>query len=253
MKVVILAGGKGTRLSEYTGVIPKPMIRIGDLPIIMHIMHRYAAYGYKDFVIALGYKGDVIKEYFHNISLLSGDCEVDLGKGTIRSLEKKQLDWRIRLIDTGEETLTGRRLWMVKEHLGEEFMVTYGDGVSSIDIGNLVKFHRLQKRHATITAVRPPARFGELRLKGSLIEEFEEKPQLHKGWINGGYMVLNKEFLDYIGGKNIMLEREPMTNACKDEQLSAFRHDGFWQCMDTKRDMELLEKLWLSGAPPWEA
>tara|TARA_X000000368_G_scaffold419092_1_gene422372 strand:- start:1748 stop:2419 length:672 start_codon:yes stop_codon:yes gene_type:complete len=221
MKVVILAGGFGTRLSEYTKTIPKPMVRIKGKPLIYHIMKLYAKYGYKDFYIALGYKGDVIKKYF----------------------KKNSFNWNIKLIETGLKTMTGGRLKRLSKYLkNETFLMTYGDGISNINIKKLIQFHKKNKRKFTLTAVRPPARFGAIKIKGEIVTYFKEKSKLDEGWINGGYFVIEPEFLKYIKGDSTYLEKEPLEKVCRTKQLSAFKHHGFWQCVDTKRDLEKLKK-----------
>ncbi len=222
MKVVILAGGYGTRISEYTKTIPKPMIKVGNKPIIYHIMKHYSKYGYKNFYIALGYKGYVIKKYFR----------------------KKFFDWNVNLIETGKNTMTGGRLKRLKKILGKDrFMMTYGDGLSNVNINKLVKFHKKNKKKLTLTAVRPPARFGAIKIIGSRVKYFKEKSKLDEGWINGGFFVIEPEFLKSIKNDKTYLEREPFENLAKKKQLSAFKHYGFWQCMDTKRDKDILDKL----------
>ena len=222
MKVVILAGGYGTRISEYTKTIPKPMIKVGNKPIIYHIMKHYSKYGYKNFYIALGYKGYVIKKYFR----------------------KKFFDWNVNLIETGKNTMTGGRLKRLKKILGKDtFMMTYGDGLSNVNINKLLKFHKKNKKKLTLTAVRPPARFGAIKIIGSRIKYFKEKSKLDEGWINGGFFVIEPEFLKSIKNDKTYLEREPFENLAKKKQLSAFKHSGFWQCMDSKRDKDILDKL----------
>ena len=223
MKVVILAGGYGTRLQELTKTIPKPMVVVGGKPLIVHIMQHYSNYGFKDFYIALGYKGKIIKNYFKN---------------------KKFKNWNINLIYTGKNTMTGGRLKRLKKFLGKEtFLMTYGDGVSNVDIKKLVKFHKKNKKIATLTAVRPPARFGAIKIGNNKVKYFKEKSKLDEGWINGGFFVLEKKFLNYIKGDNTFLEREPLEKVCKKNQLLAFKHDGFWQCMDTLRDKKFLDDI----------
>ena len=222
MKVVILAGGFGTRLSEYTKTIPKPMVEIAGKPMLFHIMKHYASFGFKNFYIALGYKGKVIKEFFN----------------------KKFFDWNIKLIETGKNTMTGGRLKRLKKHLKKEtFMMTYGDGLSNLNLKKLLKFHKKNKKFVTLTAVRPPARFGVIKLTGNKVSYFKEKSKLDEGWINGGFFVMEPQFLNYIKNDNTYLEREPLEKLTRKKQLAAFRHDGFWQCMDTKRDKDKLEKI----------
>lgn len=251
MKVVILAGGLGTRLAEYTNVIPKPMVPIGDKPILWHIMQRFADFGHLDFYIALGYKADVVKRYFLDHFNLSGDFTVNLATGTVESHRTSKLVWNVTLVDTGENTMTGGRLLRLKSYIGNEpFMLTYGDGLGDVDFDGLVDFHNSHGKIATVTAVRPPARFGELRTEGSMVKAFEEKPQLNQGWISGGFFVFQPEFFEHITGDSTMLEREPLELVATAGELMAFKHDGFWQCMDNKRDHEYLEKLW-QGGPPW--
>ena len=221
MKVVILAGGLGTRLSEYTKTIPKPMIKVKGKPLIYHIMKTYAKYGFKDFYIALGYKSHVIKNFF----------------------KKNSFNWNINLIDTGRKTMTGGRLKRLTKHLkNETFMMTYGDGLSNVNIKKLINFHKKNKKMVTLTAVRPPARFGALKLKGNSITYFKEKSKVDEGWINGGFFVIEPEFLNYIKNDQTFLEKEPLEKVCKKKTLVAFKHDGFWQCVDTKRDLEKLKE-----------
>ncbi len=251
MKVVILAGGKGTRLSEYTESIPKPMVNIGDYPIIWHIMKIYAYYGFKDFVIGLGYKSELIKDYFLKFKSLNSDFTVDLSSGNIETHQNKSLDWKVTLVDTGLETMTGGRLKRLKKYLDEDtFMLTYGDGLANVNIKSLLEFHNSHKKMVTMTAVRPPARFGELELKSNLVKSFKEKPQLNDGWINGGFFVMQKKFIDFIKDDTQMLEREPLEEITRINQLMAYKHEGFWQCMDNKRDLEKLNYLWKTN-PPW--
>ncbi len=250
MKVVLLAGGFGTRLAEYTDLIPKPMVTIGNRPIMWHIMKTYSNYGHKDFFIALGYKSEIIKEYFLNYHKLNTDFTVDLKSGKINPHNIEPLDWKVTLVNTGDNTMTGGRVKRMQSFIGNStFMLTYGDGVSNIDIDALLKFHRHHGKMITVSAVRPVARFGELQLDGDNVTSFMEKPQLHNGWINGGYFVVEPEFFNFISGDDIMLEREPLEKASKAGELMAYRHNGFWQCMDTKRDHELLETMWSKGAP----
>ena len=252
MKVIILAGGFGSRLSEYTDKIPKPMVTIGSRPILWHIMHTYASFGYNDFYLALGYKAELIKDYFLHYRSLNTDFTVDLSNGTVESHQTDETDWRVTLVDTGLETMTGGRIKRLKKFVGNEpFMLTYGDGVANIDIDALLKFHKSHGKMVTLTAVRPSTRFGDLDFDGNRVVSFEEKPQLHEGWINGGFFVCQPELLDYIDNDNQMLEREPLERVVNDGELMAYKHEGFWHCMDTRRDHELLESLWESGASPW--
>ncbi|MBI4347012.1 MAG: glucose-1-phosphate cytidylyltransferase [Elusimicrobia bacterium] len=252
-KTVILAGGAGTRLSEETYARPKPMVEIGGKPILWHILNIYAAHGFKDFVIACGYKGEVIKEYFHNFFVHNADYVVHLKNGKRDVLRSRSPDWRIGAIDTGLQTLTAGRLKRLAPWLdGEPFMVTYGDGVADVDLKALVAFHRKHGRLATVTAVRPPARFGALNLRGDAVKSFSEKPQTGEGWINGGFFVFEPRALAYMGGDDVPLEKEPLERLAADGQLMAFKHDGFWHPMDTVRDRQLLESLWASGKAPWK-
>ena len=252
MKVILLAGGFGTRLSEYTHSIPKPMVPIGGKPILWHIMNTYAKYGHKDFFIALGYKSEVVKEYFLNYKALNSDFTVNLSTGETTSLNDSVIDWNVTLVNTGADTMTGGRVKRMKELIGNEpFLLTYGDGLSDINLDDLLKFHHSHGKMVTMTAVHPGARFGELEMDGSGVKSFKEKPQLKQGWINGGYFVVQPEFFDFIEGDHIMLEREPMEKLVEINQLQAFKHDGFWQCMDTKRDHEHLEALWSKNEARW--
>ena len=250
MKVVILAGGYGTRLSEYTNIVPKPMVTIGGKPIIWHIMKTYAHYGHKDFYIALGYKSEVIKDYFLNYHSLNSDFAVNLASGKVKPYKVNDLDWQVTLSNTGISTMTGGRVKRMQQLIGNErFMLTYGDGVADIDIDDLFAFHKSHGKMVTMSAVRPAARFGELEINDNQVISFKEKPQLHNGWINGGYFIIEPEFFDYIASDETMLEREPLEALTKAGELMAYKHDGFWHCMDTKRDHELLESLWSEGAP----
>ncbi len=252
MKVVILAGGYGTRLSEYTDAIPKPMVKIGDLPILVHIMNIYSFYGHKDFYLALGYKGELIKEFFMNFSAHNKNLKVNLKTGEIQYLNQEiDLDWHVTLIDTGKDSLTGRRIKLMEPYLGNErFFITYGDGLSNINLEKLLDFHKSHGKVCTITAVRPSARFGELNIdENSSVRSFREKPQLKEGWINGGFLVVEPEFMNFIPEENVMLEKQPMDKLSQDKQLKAYKHEGFWQCMDTLRDKKLLESLYQNGAP----
>lgn len=252
MKVIILAGGFGTRLSEYTETIPKPMVTIGGHPILWHIMNTYASYNHKDFYLALGYKAEVIKEYFLHYQSLNADFSVDLSNGNVISHQADKLDWKVTLIDTGLKSMTGGRVKRMQQFIGNEtFLLTYGDGVANIDIGALVDFHRSHGKMVTVSAVHPGARFGELDIKGDRVVSFQEKPQTKQGWINGGYFVIEPEFFDLIDGDLTILERSPLEKAAEMGELMSYRHDGFWQCMDTKRDRDSLEEMWQAGKPLW--
>jgi glucose-1-phosphate cytidylyltransferase len=253
MKVVILAGGLGTRLSEETEVRPKPLVEIGGYPIIWHIMKHYVAHGYRDFVVPLGYKGEEIKRYFLDYSRLRSSVTVNLATGQSSFHEEAPEDWNVSLIDTGLKTNTGARVKRLQPWLeGETFMLTYGDGVCNIDLQDLERFHRKHGRLATVTAVRPPARFGGLIFDGDLVSDFTEKPQIGEGWINGGFMVLEPGIFKYLSGDDPSLEADALENLAADRQLAAYKHDQFWQCMDTLRDVRLLESLWQSGGAPWK-
>ncbi|MFN8595215.1 MAG: glucose-1-phosphate cytidylyltransferase [Anaerolineae bacterium] len=252
MKVAILAGGLGTRLSEETVVKPKPMVEIGEYPMLWHIMQWYAAYGFKEFVVALGYKGEIIKDYFVNYRHLASSLTVSLATGDIVVHDSQHEDWTIHLLDTGLHTQTGGRVKRLAEYIGRErFMLTYGDGVANIDINHLLAFHHTHNRLATVTAVRPPARFGSIVFDGELVADFEEKPQAGDGWINGGFFVLEPGIADYIESDETIWEREPMRRLAQERQLAVYKHEGFWQCMDTLRDVRMLEQLWQSGQAPW--
>ena len=251
MKVIILAGGFGTRLSEYTDVIPKPMAKIGDKPILWHIMKIFEHHALNDFVLALGYKNEIIKEYFSKYSLLNSDFSIDLKSGNMEMHQVQSEDWNVTLVDTGLDTMTGGRIKRLKDFVGNQtFMVTYGDGVGNIDIKNLIKFHKSHKKLATVTAVRPQARFGELEIVDDCVKSFKEKPQLDQGWINGGFFVLEPEVFDLISDDSVMFERQPLEELSSEENLMAYKHHGFWKCMDTKRDLEILNDLWNTN-PPW--
>lgn len=253
MKVVILAGGRGTRLAEETGVRPKPMVEIGGWPIIRHIMEIYGSHGHHDFVVACGYRGGVIKEYFHNFQIHSADWNIDMADGRRVAFNSKAPAWNVTLVDTGLETMTAGRLLRLRELLGDDpFMVTYGDGVGNVDITALLRFHESHGRTATVTAVRPPARFGGLEIEEDRVARFSEKPQTDAGWINGGFFIFERRIFDYIAGPQTILEREPLEHLARDGELMAFRHEGFWQPMDTIRDRELLESLWATGNAPWK-
>ena len=250
MKVIILAGGFGTRFSEYTNTIPKPMITIGGKPILWHIMQTYAKFGHKDFYLALGYKAELIKDYFLNYRALNANFTIELGSGNILSHQLDHVDWKVTLVDTGDKTMTGGRLKRMKEFIGDEpFMLTYGDGVTDINLDEVLKFHRSHGKLVTMSAVRPAARFGELELEGDVVRSFKEKPQMHEGWINGGFFIIEPKFFEFIDDDSTLLEREPLEKATKLGELMAYKHKGFWHCMDTKRDHDLLESLWRSGAP----
>lgn len=252
MKTVILAGGLGTRISEKTDQIPKPMIEIGNMPILWHIMSIYANFGFEDFVVALGYKGEEIKKYFLNYRAINSDLSIDLSTGEIDIRKGKRMNWRINLIDTGLHTQTGGRLKALKDVIGNEtFLMTYGDGVANIDIHELVAFHKRHGKLATVTAVHPPARFGGLVLDGNQVVEFSEKNQAQEGWINGGFFVLEPEVLQYIRDEKTMWEKDPLEKLAAEGQLMAYFHDGFWQPMDTLREQRLLQSLWESGKAPW--
>jgi glucose-1-phosphate cytidylyltransferase len=254
MKVAILAGGHGTRLAEETEIKPKPMVQIGNKPILWHIMKHYNHYGYNQFVIALGYKGEYIKKYMVDYASLNGDLTVNLSKGVVNQKQDNRPDWTIELVETGLHTLTGGRIKRLAPSIGKErFMLTWGDGVSDVDLDDLLKFHKSHGKLATLTAVRPPARYGHLEIFGDgTVGEFSEKPQAAEGWINGAFFVLEPEIFDYIEGDSTQWEKEPMENLAKDGQLMAYQHKSFWQCMDTLREKYLLESLWQSGKPPWK-
>lgn len=255
MKVAILAGGIGARLAEETEIKPKPMVEIGGYPILWHIMMHYAYYGFKDFVIGLGYKGEYIKKYMIDychlcsnltVNLLNGDVEIHDGEG-------HKADWAVELIDTGRDTMTGGRIKRLSHYLGKKtFMLTWGDGVSDIDLRDLLDFHKSHGKLATLTAVRPPARFGHLELDGNRIVEFSEKPQTKEGWINGAFFVLEPGIFDYIEGDQTQWEKEPLERLASDNQLMAYHHTSFWQCMDNVRDKRRLDALWQNGNPPWK-
>jgi len=253
MKTVILAGGRGTRLAEETSAIPKPMVEVGGLPILWHIMKHYATFGHTDFIVALGYRGEYIKRYVIEYSALHSDLTVDMRSGHVQSSNGRGDDWTVSLVDTGLETGTGGRIKRMAPHVGNEtFMLTWGDGLSTVDLDKLLEFHRWHGRLATVTVVRPPSRFGHIHLSGDTVSRFSEKPQLDEMWINGAFFTLEPGVFDYVAGDETEWEREPLEQLARDEQLMAYRHDGFWQCMDTIRDKQLLEELWSSGAPPWK-
>jgi glucose-1-phosphate cytidylyltransferase len=253
MKAVILAGGLGTRLTEETETRPKPMVEIGGRPILWHIMKIYSGHGIDEFIICLGYKGYVIKEYFANYCLHMSDVTFDMVCNRMEVHQNKADPWRVTLVDTGEQAMTGGRLKRVAEYVADEdFCLTYGDGVGDVDISRLVQFHRAHGRRATVTAVQPPGRFGMLTLEGDGVTGFDEKPRGDGGWINGGFFVLSPKVLDYIEGDRTVWEEEPLEALARDGELMAFRHHGFWHPMDTQRDKRLLEDLWRSATPPWK-
>jgi glucose-1-phosphate cytidylyltransferase len=250
VKVAILAGGVGSRISEETEIKPKPMVEIGGRPILWHIMKIYAEQGFTDFVIALGYLGEAIKRYMVDYASLHGDLRVDLATGSVQSRNGGPDNWTVDLVETGQDTATGGRIKRLAPYLSDgTFFLTWGDGVADIDLKALLEFHRSHGKLATLTAVRPPARFGHLELEGDRIREFSEKPQLGEGWINGAFFVLEPGVFEYVAGDDTQWEREPLEGLARDGQLMAYRHMSFWQCMDTLRDKKLLEELWQSGAP----
>jgi len=253
MKAVILAGGLGTRISEETHLKPKPMIEIGGKPIIWHIMKMYSAHNINDFIICLGYKGYVIKEYFANYFMHTSDITIDIAKNKLEVHNNNSEPWRVTLVDTGDETMTGGRIKRVSSYVEDDnFCCTYGDGVGDINISKLIEFHKQQGKHATLTATQPPGRFGALKIKGNNVKEFQEKPQGDSSWINGGFFVLSKEVFQYIESDSTVWEKEPMEQLAKKDQLAAYYHNGFWQPMDTLRDKTQLEGLWDAGNAPWK-
>jgi glucose-1-phosphate cytidylyltransferase len=254
MKVVILCGGKGTRMREETEYRPKPMVQIGNRPILWHIMKIYAYYGFKDFIICLGYKGDMIKEYFLNYEMMNNDFTIQLG--TPKKIDvhgNNEEDWNVSLIDTGEETLTGSRVKRIEKYIDDNtFMLTYGDGLANINIQELLKFHKSHGKIGTVTGVQRSSQFGEITIEGEQIIEFNEKPDTTEGFVSGGFFVFNKEFFNYLKmDENCILEREPLENLAKDNELMVYRNKGFWQCVDTYRELELVNNLWNSD-PPWK-
>lgn len=255
VKVAILCGGLGTRLREETEYRPKPMVPVGDRPILWHVMKGYAAYGFNDFVLALGYKGEQIKDYFLNYDLLNSDFTLELGSKAVERLQVgyDEQDWRVTFVDTGLNTMTGGRLKRLQPQLGGEqrFMLTYGDGVADIELDALLAFHRQSGCAVAVTGVRPPARFGELIVRGDRVVRFAEKPQAGEAWINGGFFVMTPRVFDYIEGDETLLEREPLERLAQDGQLAVFKHSGYWQCMDTLRDVQSLNAEWASGQAPW--
>jgi glucose-1-phosphate cytidylyltransferase len=253
MKVVILAGGLGSRLQEETTVKPKPMVEIGGHPILWHIMHIYAAYGFKEFVVALGYKAEVVKSYFLNYKPMANDISVNLKTGEVVVHPQEKEDWLVHLVDTGQNTQTGGRIKRLEKYLDDDtFMLTYGDGVADININELLAFHKSHGKLATVTAVRPPGRFGGITLNESQVIGFAEKPQIGEGWINGGFFVCEPKVIDFISDDTTLWEHEPMTQLAREGQLKAFCHTSFWQCMDTLRDMRTLESLWSENQAPWK-
>ncbi|MDP2921144.1 MAG: glucose-1-phosphate cytidylyltransferase [Candidatus Omnitrophota bacterium] len=256
MKVVILCGGRGMRLMQETEFRPKPLVEIGSRPILWHIMKIYDHYGYRDFILCAGYKGDMIKEYFLNYRAMNDDFTIHLGKKSEMKFHDKgaQEEWNITIADTGLESMTGSRLKKIEQYIdSDEFMVTYGDGVTDADIGKLVKFHKDSKKIATVLGVHPQSRFGELISDGKTVKEFSEKPQVKEAYINGGFFVFNKSIFDYLKKDDkCILEREPLEKIAKNNQMSIYKHDGFWQCMDTQRDMELLNDVWRNNKAAWK-
>lgn len=253
MQLVILAGGYGTRISEESILIPKPLISIGDKPIIWHIMKYYSTFGISEFIICLGYKGHKLKEYFFNYSKYTSDLMVKTKNSDYKILTNNNEDWEVTLIDTGDHTMTGGRIARVKNYIrGDSFFCTYGDGLSNIDINDLSNAHKNNKTIATISAVRPPGRFGSLKINNNRVSSFEEKIEGTNSWINGGFFVFDKDIFNYLDGDECVLEREPMEKLAKDNQISSFKHDGFWQPMDTLRDKNLLEKMWNNEQAPWK-
>ena len=253
MKVGILAGGAGSRIAEETERRPKPMVEIGGYPILWHIMRYYAHFGHEHFCIALGYKGEQIKKYMLDYPLLSGNVRVELASGQSRFESGQRLDWTVDLVDTGLETNTGGRIKRLAPYLGDEtFMLTWGDGLSDVDLDALLEFHRAHGKLATLTAARPPARYGHLKFDGDRVAEFTEKPQTAEGWINAAFFILEPDVFDYIEGDDTQWEREPLERLSRDGELMAFRHEGFWQCMDTLREKHILETIWAAGRAPWK-
>ena len=253
MKAVILAGGLGTRISEETSIKPKPMVEVGGKPILWHVMKIYSTHGINDFIICLGYKGYVIKEYFANYFLHMSDVTFDMVGNKVEVHQNNAEPWRVTLVDTGDNTMTGGRLKRVRQYLdSEDFCFTYGDGVGDVDISKLMKFHKSHKKLATLTATQPPGRFGALKLNQDIVSGFQEKPQGDGGWINGGFFVLSPKVIDYIEGDATLWERDPMERLAIEGQLMARQHNGFWQPMDTLRDKAYLDELWASGKAPWK-
>ncbi len=253
MKVAILAGGQGSRLAEETQIRPKPLVEIGGKPILWHIMNQYSHFGHKEFFVALGYKGEMIKRYFVDFCSLSADIHVNFKNGAVnKHNEGSELDWEVNLIDTGVNSMTGGRIKRLEPYLNDgTFMLTWGDGVSNVDLDKLLAFHKAHGKLATLTAVRPPARYGHLNFDGDKVSQFSEKPQTAEGWINGAFLILEPEVFNYIAGDETQFEKEPMERLAAEGQLMAYRHEDFWQCMDTLREKHILEQLWQSGHAPW--
>lgn len=254
MKVVILAGGLGSRLSEETTLKPKPMVEIGGKPILWHIMKIYAAHGISEFIVCLGYRGYMVKEWFANYSLHTSDVTFNLATGSMKVLRSETEPWQVTLVDTGEQTMTGGRIKRVTDYVGDDtFCLTYGDGLSDLPVGDLIDFHRRHGKLATVTAIQPPGRFGALDVVGDAVLGFQEKPKGDGAWMNGGFFVLEPEIAEYIDGDATVWEQEPMRRLAAEGQVSAFRHTGFWQAMDTLRERNLLEEMWAQGSPPWKS
>jgi glucose-1-phosphate cytidylyltransferase len=253
MKTVLLAGGLGSRLSEETTLRPKPMVEIGGKPVLWHIMKIYAEQGFNEFVVAAGYKADFIKEYFLNFYAFNNDVTIDLATGKTTIHQGKLPDWKVHVVDTGLHTLTGGRIKRLRRWIGDEtFMLTYGDGVADVDLKELIRFHRSHGKLATVTTVRSPARFGRIKFEGDEVKEFYEKPQEGEGWINGGFFVVEPGILDYIAGDDTSWEREPIDRLAGEGQMVGYRHDGFWSCMDTLREKNMLDEMWNDGNAPWK-
>lgn len=252
MKVVILAGGYGTRLSEETEILPKPMIEIGGRPLLWHLMKAFSQHGFNEFVVALGYKGEVIKRYFMHYADTVSDLSIDLNSGKAERRGKIAENWKIELVDTGQDTMTGGRLKRLREHLDDTFIFTYGDGLSTVDVPKLVKFHKAHGKLATVTAVRPPSKFGMLQLDGTTVKKFAEKPADAAAYINGGFFVLEPAAIDRVESDGMPWEREPCESLARDGQLQAYVHDGYWQCVDTLHELRLLRNAWNDGEAPWK-
>lgn len=252
MKVILLAGGLGTRLSELTESIPKPMVEIGDRPILWHIMKSFHSHGFGEFIVALGHKGEIVKDFFLNYRQHASSMTISLKDGSVRHYDERAEDWTVHLLETGDRSMTGGRVKRALEHAGGTCFMTYGDGVCDIDLKALLAFHKRHGKKATISAVRPPARFGALQMEDDRVVSFAEKPQTGEGWINGGYCVLEKEVADYIEGDETIFERDPLERLAKEGELMAYKHEGFWQCMDTMRDLKYLSALWDAGSAPWK-